>query len=167
MRSKFCASIVLCLLVCWAGVQALDYPLTFGAAAQVTKGATTVTTTFTIHVDREMNETFRSRVMDALEIRRLSQIPFGAPLSASDRHDRVRGTHGRTALRARGASRERQPARPRRRSPAVFSRRPGESSSRLRADDGRDDARRAGRGHRHHDGRGAREANTRGRPRRR
>ena len=67
MRSKFCASIALCVLMCWAGVQATDYPLTLGAAAQVTKGATTVTTTFTIHVDREMNETFRSRVMDALK----------------------------------------------------------------------------------------------------
>ena len=67
MRSKFCASIALCVLICWAGVQATDYPLTLGAAAQVTKGATTVTTTFTIHVDREMNETFRSRVMDALK----------------------------------------------------------------------------------------------------
>ena len=67
MRSKFCASIALCVLMCWAAVQATDYPLTLGAAAQVTKGATTVTTTFTIHVDREMNETFRSRVMDALK----------------------------------------------------------------------------------------------------
>ena len=67
MRSNFCASIALCVLMCWAGVQATDYPLTLGAAAQVTKGATTVTTTFTIHVDREMNETFRSRVMDALK----------------------------------------------------------------------------------------------------
>ena len=67
MKKQFSASLALGVLMCWAGVQAMDYPLTLAAAAQVTKGATTVTTTFTIHVDREMNETFRSRVMDALK----------------------------------------------------------------------------------------------------
>jgi hypothetical protein len=67
MRSRFCASIALCVLMCWAGVQAMDYPVTFAAAAQVTKGATTVTTTFNIHVDRIMNETLRTRVTDALK----------------------------------------------------------------------------------------------------
>jgi hypothetical protein len=53
--------------MCWAAVQATDYPVTFAAAAQVTKGATTVTTTFNIHVERVMNETLRTRVTDALK----------------------------------------------------------------------------------------------------
>jgi hypothetical protein len=66
MRSTRFASVALCLLVCWAAVQAADFPLTLAASAQVTKGATTITTTFTIHVDRVMNETFRKRVTDAL-----------------------------------------------------------------------------------------------------
>ena len=67
MRATRFASVAICLLVCWAAVQAVDYPLTLAANAQVTKGATTVTTTFTIHVDRVMNETLRTRVHDALK----------------------------------------------------------------------------------------------------
>ena len=67
MRSTRFASVAVCLVVCWAAVQAADYPLTLAANAQVTKGATTVTTTFTIRVDRLMNETLRTRVHDALK----------------------------------------------------------------------------------------------------
>jgi hypothetical protein len=52
--------------MCWAAVQAADFPLTLAASAQVSKGATTITTTFTIHIDRVMNDTFRKRVTDAL-----------------------------------------------------------------------------------------------------
>jgi hypothetical protein len=67
IRSTRFAWIASCLLVLGAAVQAADYPLTLAASAQVAKGATTVTTTFTIHVDRVMNETFRTRVTDALK----------------------------------------------------------------------------------------------------
>ena len=167
MRSKFCASIALGVLICWAGVQATDYPLTLGAAAQVTKGATTVTTTFTIHVDREMNETFRSRVMDALKfggypkfLSALRSLPPIGTISFEARTVEIR--YAREEPREKGSRLVLVADRP-----LFFLGDPCESSSRLRADDGRDNARRAGRGHRHHDGRGAREANTRGRPRRR
>ena len=67
MRSTRVAPIAVCVLMCWAAVQAADYPLNLAASAQVTKGATTVTTTFTIKVERVMNETFRTRVTDALK----------------------------------------------------------------------------------------------------
>ena len=67
IRSTRFAWIASCLLVFVAAVQAAEYPLTLAASAQVAKGATTVTTTFTIHVDRVMNETFRTRVTDALK----------------------------------------------------------------------------------------------------
>jgi hypothetical protein len=74
------------------------------ARPQVTKGATTVTTTFTIHVDREMNETFPLARHGRAQIRRLSEISFGTPLPTSNR-DLIRSAHGRNTLRARGASR--------------------------------------------------------------
>ena len=67
MRSTPFASLAVCLLACWTPVQAAEYPLALAASAQVTKGATTVTTTFTIHIDRLMNETFRTRATDALK----------------------------------------------------------------------------------------------------
>jgi len=67
MRSTRFASVAFCLVVCVAALQAADFPLTLAASAQVTKGATTVSTTFTIQVDRLMNETFRTRVTDALK----------------------------------------------------------------------------------------------------
>ncbi len=67
MRSPRVASLAVYLLMCVAAVQAADFPLTMAASATVSKGATTVTTTFTIHVDRLMNETFRTRVTDALK----------------------------------------------------------------------------------------------------
>jgi hypothetical protein len=67
MRTLRLASVSLCVLMCVAAVQAADFPLALAARAQVTKGATTVTTTFTIRVDRLMNETFRTRVTDALK----------------------------------------------------------------------------------------------------
>lgn len=67
MRSRHFASLTVCLLTSFAAVQATDFPLTLAAAAKVSKGPTTVTTTFTIHVDRLMNETFRTRVTDALK----------------------------------------------------------------------------------------------------
>lgn len=67
MRSRRFASVAVFLLACCAAVQAADYPLTLAASAQVSKGATTVTTTFTIRIDRVMNETFRTRVTDALK----------------------------------------------------------------------------------------------------
>ncbi len=44
-----------------------DYPLTLNVDAQVKRGATTVTSTLTIHVDRLMDEGNRARVTDALK----------------------------------------------------------------------------------------------------
>ena len=67
MRSTRFASIAVCLLLCWSVVHAADFPLTLSASAQASKGATTITTTFTIHVERVMNGTYRSRVTDALK----------------------------------------------------------------------------------------------------
>jgi hypothetical protein len=67
MRSPRVTPIAVCLVMSWAAVQAADYPLTLAASAQVTKGATTLTTTFTVKVERVMNETFRTRVTDALK----------------------------------------------------------------------------------------------------
>jgi hypothetical protein len=71
MRSKRFTPAIACLFVCvataQAAAQAADYPLTLAASAQVTKGATTIATTFTIHLDRLIHETFRTRVTDALK----------------------------------------------------------------------------------------------------
>ena len=67
MNSKCLTPAIVCLMVCVAAAQTADYPLTLAASAQVTKGVTTVSTTFTIHVDRVMNETLRTRVTDALK----------------------------------------------------------------------------------------------------
>jgi hypothetical protein len=71
MRSKCFTPAIACLFVCIAATQAAaqgpEYPLTLAASTQVTKGATTIATTFTIHLDRLIHETFRARVTDALK----------------------------------------------------------------------------------------------------
>jgi len=67
IRSARFTHVVICLVLCWTSVQAADYPLTLTANAQVTKGSTTVTTTLTIRVERPMNGTYRTRVVDALK----------------------------------------------------------------------------------------------------
>ena len=67
MKSSRFQAIAVGLLMCCSAVQAADFPLTLSASAQATRGATTITTTFTIHVDRLMNGTYRSRVTDALK----------------------------------------------------------------------------------------------------
>jgi hypothetical protein len=67
MRSTLVAPAIVCLFACVAAAQTADYPLALAASAQATKGVTTVSTTFTIHVDRLMNETLRTRVTDALK----------------------------------------------------------------------------------------------------
>ena len=67
MKSSRLQAIVVGFVMCWSAVQAADFPLTLLASAQATKGATTITTTLTIHVDRLMNGTYRSRVTDALK----------------------------------------------------------------------------------------------------
>ena len=71
MKSKRFTPAIACLVVCLAAAQAaaqtVEYPLTLAASAQVTKGATTIATTFTIHLDRLIHETFRTRVTDALK----------------------------------------------------------------------------------------------------
>jgi len=60
--------IALLIVLCSAAAQgAQQFPLALAADTRVTRGATTVTTTFAIHIDRVMNETFRTRVTDALK----------------------------------------------------------------------------------------------------
>jgi len=44
-----------------------DYPITVSVDAQAKSGVTTVTSKLTIHVDRMMNETGRTKVTDALK----------------------------------------------------------------------------------------------------
>ena len=90
MRSARFTPVVMCLLLCWTSVQAADYPLTLAASAQVTKGATTITTTLTIRVERPMNGTFRTRVIDALKFGGYPNFLQGAPPAAGHRHDRAR-----------------------------------------------------------------------------
>src|SRR5688500_6933325 len=67
MKSNAFGLVLVACLVISAAVQAADYPLTLAASVQVTKGATTVTTSLTIRIERLMNETFRTRVTDALK----------------------------------------------------------------------------------------------------
>lgn len=62
------ASIV-CVAVVWASgpVAAADYPLTLVVGAEAKNGATTVTSTLTIRVDRLMEERDRTQATDALK----------------------------------------------------------------------------------------------------
>ena len=127
MRNARFTPVAVCLVLCVTAVQAADYPLTLAATAQVSQGSTTVTSKLTIQVERLMNQTYRQRVTDALKfggypsfLKQLRALP-------GHRHHRSRWAQGGTALRARGTSGWREPARPGRRCPSVLPRRSGKS----------------------------------------
>src|SRR5262245_47912685 len=67
MRSTRFASLAVCVLLCGSTAHAVDFPIALSADAHAKKGATTITTTLTINVERLMNGTYRSRMHDALK----------------------------------------------------------------------------------------------------
>ena len=64
---KVLVAVGLSLSVVFPARTAGEYPLTMNVDAQVKRGATTVTSKLTIHVDRLMEEGNRTRVTDALK----------------------------------------------------------------------------------------------------
>jgi hypothetical protein len=123
----------------------MDYPLTLARGAQVTKGATTVSTTFTIHIDRDMNETFRTRVMDALKFGGIRNFFRRSVPCLRSARSHSKGAQSNCATYAK------EPREKGTRLVLVADRRSffsaiRESASRVRADDGGADPRRQGTG---------------------